>query len=154
MSCQNRSSSLPSRVDYQWEGLLCTGHDWVRHPSVSQFSANRIHDCFQTAVMIPLLGLHTLPPRAEQNRYCKNHLENKGTGKDRPQCFHARQVGLPLDHGSEVPSSVIKAQSQGSRGWAVILETEVTMQQPWSVPGCSHFGVHPPVPPTATQPTQ
>ena len=47
--------------------------------------------------MIPLLGLHTVPPRAEQNWYCKNHLENKGMGNDRPQQVSMRdRWGSPL----------------------------------------------------------
>ena len=114
-SCQNRSSSLPSRVDYQWEGLLCTGHDWVRHPSVNQFLANRIHDCFQMAVMIPLLGLHTLPPRAEQNWYCKNHLENKGMGKDRPQQVSMRdRWGSPWTMAQRCHLQLLKPKAGGA----------------------------------------
>ena len=114
-SCQNRSSSLPSRVDYQWEGLLCAGHDWVRHPCVNQFLANRIHDCFQMAVMIPLLGLHILPPRAEQNRYCKNHLENKGMGKDHPQQVSMRdRWGSPCPMAQRCHLQLLKPKARGA----------------------------------------
>lgn len=54
--------SSASQADFQQEGLLHTGHNWVRHSSVKQFLANNSQDCFRTAVRIPLL--ETVPPRA------------------------------------------------------------------------------------------
>lgn len=87
------------------------------------------HDCFRTAVTIPLLGLDTLPPRAGQNWFC-------WSGKGSPTSgFHIGQAQLPLDHDSEVPSPSFKAQKPEEHGLCCDpRETEATIQQPWSVP--------------------
>ena len=155
-SCQNRSSSLPSQVDYQWEGLLCAGHDWVRHPCVNQFLANRINDCFQMAVMIPLLGLHTLPPGAEQNRYCKNHLENKGMGKDHPQQVSMRdRWGSPWTMAQRCHLQLLKPKARGA---GVLLWSSRDVGDRAAAMVCPRMQpLHrpsPTVPRTATQPTQ
>lgn len=100
------------------------------------------HDCFRTAVTIPLLGLDTLPPRAGQNWFC-------WSGKGSPTSgFHIGQAQLPLDHDSEVPSPSFKAQKPEEHGLCCDpRETEATIQQPWSVPRSSPDRV----PLTATQ---
>ena len=66
------------------------------------------------------------------------------------------RCGPPWTMAQRCHLQLVKPQSQGNRGWAVILETEVPVQQPRYVPGCSPFTVQPPspVPHTAAPPTQ
>lgn len=65
--------------------------------------------------MIPLLGLHTLPPRAEQNWYCKNHLENKRMGKDRPQQVSMRdRWGSPWTMAQRCHLQLLKPKAGGA----------------------------------------
>lgn len=80
-----------------------------------------------------------------------------GKGKDRPQQVSTPdRWGPPWTMAQRCHLQLVKPQSQGNRGWAVILETEVPVPQPRSVPECRPFTVQPPspVPHTAAPPTQ